>query len=61
MKVKKKQIKKKNKSRNNSAEKNRVTNNFTIQSQLNIFMTEPNLGEKESSNRIENEEIKGEK
>ena len=53
--------KEKNKSRNNSAEKNRVTNNFTIQSQLNIFMTEPNLGEKESSNRIENEEIKKEK
>ena len=57
----KKDKKEKSKSRNNSAEKNRVTNNFTIQSQLNIFMTEPNLGEKESSNGKEKEELKKEK
>jgi len=55
----KKENKEKNKSRNNSADKNRVTNNFTIQSQLNIFMTEPNLGEKDSSK--EKEEIKKDK
>ena len=57
----KKDNKEKNKSRNNSAEKNRVTNNFTIQSQLNIFMTEPNLGKKESSNGKEKKESKKEK
>ena len=55
----KKENKEKNKNRNNSADKNRVTNNFTIQSQLNIFMTEPNLGEKNSSK--EKEEIKKDK
>ena len=58
----KKEKKDKNKSRNNSAEKNRITNNFTIQSQLNIFMTEPNLGEKDRKEKEkEKEEIKDEK
>jgi len=52
--------KEKNKSRNNSEKKNKIKKSFTIQSQPNIFMTEPNLDEKESLNGKEKEEIKKE-